>query len=475
MAENSSVGISERPTAVDLHAVSAGAATAALAARGCELLSRDDPELAELLDLELGRQHATLSMVAAASGADPSVLAAAGSVFGNLTTEGYPGARYHAGCEVADRVELLAARRAARVFGARYANVQPHSGSSANLAVMTALLSPGDTLMGMELASGGHLTHGSPASMISRYCTVVSYSVDSHGLLDYDEIEALARRHRPRLIVCGASAYPRAIDFARFRRIADEVDAVLLADISHIAGLVAAGLHASPIDLAHVTTTSTYKQLYGPRGGLVLLGRNADEPAPTGRGSWRSLIQRAIFPSFQGTPDLASIAAKARAMELAGSTPFRALAEQVLATAGALSDALLARDFELVTGGTDTHMVLLDLRSRGITGAAAEQALESCGIMVNRNRVPNDPTPARVTSGLRLGTNPLALRRMPPVVMEGCAAAVELVLGGIRETRTGDYWLDPDVRTRVRRSVSTLCARYPLPDYPLTSYRPPDY
>ena len=474
MAESSNVRITDRVPAAELRVVSAGAATAALAARGCELLSRDDPELAELLDLELGRQHETLSMVAAASGADPSVLACAGSVLTNLTTEGYPGARYHAGCEIADRVETLAATRAARAFGAQYANVQPHSGSSANLAVMTALLTPGDTMMGMELASGGHLTHGSPASMISRYCKVVPYSVDPAGLLDYDEIAALARRHRPRLIVCGASAYPRRIDFARFRRIADEVGAVLLADISHIAGLVASGLHPSPIDHAHVTTTSTYKQLYGPRGGLVLLGRDADEPAPVGRGSWRSFIQRAIFPSSQGTPDLAGIAAKARAMEMVSSRAFRALSEQVLTTASALSDALAARDFRLVTGGTDTHMVLIDLRPRGITGAVAEQALESCGIMVNRNRVPQDPTPARVTAGLRLGTNPLALRRMPPVVMEGCAAAVELVLGGIRNTRTG-YQLDPDVRARARRSVSTLCARYPLPDYPLTAYRPPGY
>jgi glycine hydroxymethyltransferase len=443
--------------------------TAALAAVGAAQLSRQDQELAELLDAELRRQHDTLSMVAASSCADPSVLVCAGSAVANLTTEGYPGARFHAGCAVADRIERLACSRATATFGAQYANVQPHSGSAANLAVITTLLAPGDTLLGMDLASGGHLTHGSPASVVSRYCRTVSYGVAADGRLDYDEIAGMARRHRPRLIICGASAYPRGIDFARFRAIADEVDALLLADISHIAGLVAAGAHPSPIDHAHVTTTSTYKQLYGPRGGLILLGRDAGHRPPGLHGTLRSLMQRAVFPSYQGTPDLAAIAAKARALEIVATPEFRELAGQVVACAAALAESLIARGYTVPTGGTDNHMVLIDLRPRGLTGLAAERALEACGVLVNRNRLPGDDVPARIGSGLRLGTNTLALRGMPPVAMEGCAAVLNLVLDATTDLGGGAFRLAERARDRAADAVRILCGRYPLPGYPLAT------
>lgn len=270
-------------------------------AHGVELLAEHDQELYGLLEREQLRQHETLAMVAAASVADPSVLVCEASAAGNVTTEGYPGARYHAGCDVVDAVERLAVDRAKAAFGARYANVQPHSGSTANQVVLCSLLDPGDTVLGMGLKAGGHLTHGAAASMSGRFFTPVRYGLDGDGLIDYDAMAELARRHRPRLIFCGASAYPRAIDFGRFREVADEVGAYLVADISHIAGLVATGQHPSPVDVAHVTTTSTYKQLYGPRGGLILLGRDAETPTASGK-PLAAAIQDAVFPYLQGTP-----------------------------------------------------------------------------------------------------------------------------------------------------------------------------
>ncbi|MEI5006968.1 serine hydroxymethyltransferase [Streptomyces sp. PmtA] len=424
-------------------------------------LRRTDAVLYDLLNEEAARQNNTLMMVAASSVADPSVLACGGSTLGNLTAEGYPGGRYHAGCSVADEIERLAIERARAAFSAQDAVVQPHSGSSANLAVLTALLAPGDTLLGLDLDCGGHLTHGSPASVSGRYYRAVGYRLTPEGLLDYDRIRDLALAHRPKLIVCGASAYPRTIDFARFREIADETNAYLLADISHIAGLVAAGLHPSPIDHAHITTTSTYKQLYGPRGGLILLGRDARSSGPE-RGTLASTMRRAVFPFTQGTPDLASVAAKARALGFVAGPGFAELAKRLADGAQAIAERLSERGMRLVTGGTDTHMVLIDLRPAGLTGDIAEEALESCGVIVNRNRVPGDTTPVRTTGGLRLGSNTLAARGMDRNAAAECADLVADVLDALR---AGSGVLPAEVRATARARVDALCARHPLPGY----------
>ncbi|MCP2166910.1 serine hydroxymethyltransferase [Goodfellowiella coeruleoviolacea] len=432
-----------------------------LAVAGAQRLRHQDPVLHDLLEREQRRQSDTLAMIASASWSDPSVLACEGSASGNITTEGYPGRRYHAGCEVVDEIERLAIDRAKAAFGARYANVQPHSGSTANQLVMTALLNPGDLVMGLELAAGGHLTHGSAVSFSGRYFRSVSYGVDEQGLLDYAQIERLAVEHRPKLIICGASAYPREIDFARFREIADHVGAFLLADISHIAGLVAAGVHPSPVDHAHVTTTSTYKQLYGPRGGLVLVGRDADLRVH-GR-PLTAVLQNAVFPYFQGTPRINGIAAKARAFDQLNTPEFRLLATRILGTARTLAAELAARGWPIVTGGTDNHMVLADVGARGLTGAIAEQALESCGIIVNRNKIHNDGRPARIAGGIRFGTNILALRGMDDAAIAECAAIVDQVWTSLTPLDDTDFLLPDQVRQSARAAVATLCWRFPLP------------
>ncbi|MFF4604368.1 serine hydroxymethyltransferase [Streptomyces sp. NPDC001339] len=437
---------------------------AAFAGHAARRLRTDDTELYDLLTREADRQRDTLMMVAASSVADPSVLACGGTALGNLTAEGFPGARYHAGCDIADDIERLAIERAKSAFGAQAAIVQPHSGSSANLSVLTALMEPGDTLLGLDLDCGGHLTHGSPASLTGRYFNAVGYRVTDDGLLDYEQVRELARAHRPKVIVCGASAYPRTIDFSRFREIADEVGAYLLADISHIAGLVAAGLHPSPIDHAHAVTTSTYKQLYGPRGGLILLGREANAPGPH-RGTLAATLRRSVFPATQGTPDLTSVAAKARALGFVAGPSFAALAQRLADDARAIAERLQQHGMRLVTGGTDTHMVLVDLRGTHLTGDVAEAALESCGIVVNRNRVPGDTTPVRVTSGLRIGTNSLAARGMGPDQAAACADLLARVMAATSVAPDGAAVLDPTVRTAVRAEVAELCARYPLPGY----------
>lgn len=434
---------------------------AATATDGLRRLSSQDPALFSMLERDQIRQEETLAMVASASAADSSVLACEGSAVGNVTTEGYPGRRYHAGCVVVDEIERLAVDRAKDVFGARYANVQPHSGSTANQVVMTSLLDPGDTIMGMELSAGGHLTHGAPVSFSGRYFRPVSYGVGPDGRLDHGEIVELARRHRPRLIVCGASSYPREIDFARFREIADEVGAYLLADISHIAGLVAAGLHPSPIDAAHFTTTSTYKQLYGPRGGLILMGADADTPGPGGR-RLSSVIQQGVFPYFQGTPRVNGIAAKARALGIVGSAGFHRLAERVLDDARALASALAELGWRVQTGGTDNHMVLVDTGGSGLTGANAERSLESCGIIVNRNKIPGDGYPARISGGVRFGTNSLALRGMGSEAMVECATLVDRVWRSLRSTGDDEFVLSEAVREGVRAEVAELCRRFPV-------------
>lgn len=433
---------------------------------GTGALGRDDPQLAALIEDEHRRQDESLMLVAAASPAPLSVLACEGTALSNVTTEGYPGRRFHAGCEIVDRIERLAVERVRAAFGARYANVQPHSGSLANHVLLFRLLEPGDTLLGMGLAQGGHLTHGSKPSVTGRYFRAVSYGVDASGRIDEDEVAALARRHRPRLVFCGASAYSRQIDFGRFRDIADEVGAFLVADISHVAGLVACGRHPSPIDQAHFTTTSTYKQLWGPRGGLIMMGRDADAAAPRGPGTLADLVERAVFPYFQGTPDLGAVAAKAHAFELVRSPDFRGWTGRILECARALARHFQDAGYDLVGGGTDNHTVLLDLRSRGLTGVVAERALESCGLIVNRNLVPGDETPARVTSGLRLGTNTVAFRGLGAPEMAECASLIRRVLEGLRTLGEQDFTLDEALRAGVEDEVRDLCRRFPLPEYP---------
>lgn len=440
-------------------------------AHGAAMLRHADPGLYALLDREQRRQHETLSMVAAASVADPSVLACEASAAGNVTTEGYPGARYHAGCEVVDEVERLAVARARAAFGASYANVQPHSGSTANQIVLCSLLRPGEVLLGMDLQAGGHLTHGATASMSGAYFTAVHYGLGRDGWIDYDQVARLSRRHRPRLIFCGGSAYPRVVDFRRFRAIADETGAYLVADISHIAGLVAAGVHPSPVDVAHITTTSTYKQLYGPRGGLILLGRDADRRTEAGR-TLAQTLQHAVFPYMQGTPRLNTIAAKARALAAVATPEFAALARRITDLADCLATELAGRGHAVLTGGTDTHMVLVDVSREGLTGRIAERALESCGIIINKNTIPGDRHGPRIAGGIRLGTNVLALRGLSRAQLKRCADLVSTVLCQIEPRGDSDYRLAESVRHEVRAEVGRLCRRFALPAYPVPAPGP---
>jgi glycine hydroxymethyltransferase len=430
---------------------------------GMDSLQRNDPELAAVLDDEVGQQRRTLAMIASASVADPSVLAAGGAALSNVTAEGYPGARYHSGAARFDQVENLAVTRAKRLFGARYANVQPHSCSSANLAVLAALVPPGGTLLGLGLDAGGHLTHGAPASVTGRHFHAVHYGLDRCGRIDYPQVADLAGRHRPRVLIAGASAYPRTLDFDRFRAIADSVEAYLVADISHIAGLVVAGEHPSPIDAAHITTTSTYKQLGGPRGGVILSGREHLTPGPDGRTPLAKLMQQAVFPRSQGTPSPATIAAKARAFALASAPEFTRTARLITEDARTLAAELSELDYRILTGGTDNHLVLIDVGDRGLTGVIAERALEECGILANRNRIPGDVRPPLVTSGLRLGTNILAQRGMGPDQMWECASLLHTVLSATTPSSDTTYRIDPVTAAQVRANVAKLCARYPLP------------
>lgn len=441
---------------------------AELVDRGIEILASEDPELETLLEREYRRQSEVLTMVAASSIVDPSVLVCESSLPVNVTAEGYPGKRFHAGCEVIDEIESLAIERAKRAFGARYANVQPHSATTANQVVMCSLLDPGDTLLGLELDSGGHLTHGAKPSMSGQYFDSIGYGLAPDGSIDYDQVRDLAKRHRPRLIICGTTAYPRQLDFARFREIADEVEAILLADITHIAGLVIAGLHPSSIDHAHVTTTCTHKQIYGPRGGLILMGRDFDRTVPGGQRTLSQMTQKGVFPFFQGAPKLNSIAAKARALGRVLEPEFRVLMQRIVDDARALADTFLELGYDVVTGGTDNHLVVIDVISKGITGLIAERSLEESHIVVNKNRIPGDRKSPLVTSGVRLGTNSLALREMGPEIMPECARLAHRVLSSVVPDGDRDYTLDPAVRDEVRGAVRELCDRFPIPTYPLS-------
>lgn len=437
--------------------VRSGHEVVALAARAADALARDDPALCELLTREHRRQEDALCLVASASVAHPSVFAAQGLDADNHTTEGMPRARFHPGSAVADEIEELAIARACEAFGASAAFVQPYSGTSANYLTLFSLCEPGDALLSLDLASGGHLSHGAAPAVSRRYLDVHHYGLDSRGWIDLDQVRDRARRHRPRVIIAGASSYPRAVDLAGFREIADEVGAWLMADVSHVAGLVLADLHPDPLQFAHVTTTSTYKQLGGPRGGLVLLGRDAETTVPGTRRTLRQHIARAVFPYFQGTPSIAAIAAKARALQLAGTDRFARLMGQVCVTATALADELQSLGYDLVTGGTDTHLVLVDLAPRGVTGAEAQDVLEGLGILANKNLVPADVRPASVTSGLRMGTNTLAFRGMGAVQAVEAARVVDR---GLRLLHPGPG--TSDGRQQLRADVEQLVASFPL-------------
>jgi glycine hydroxymethyltransferase len=430
--------------------------------QGIATLRRDDPELFELLEQEHLRQTETLSLVASSGGTDASVMAVVGSSIVNVTAEGYPGKRYHAGCRYVDQAEELAVARAKKVFGARYVNVQPHCASFANHTVMQALLKPGDTILGMALDQGGHLTHGSPVNLSGKLFDVHSYGLDAKGLIDYGQLRELALEHRPRMIVCGTTSYTRVIDFDRIRAVADEVGAYVLADVTHIAGLVAAGLHPSPIDAAHFTTTCTFKQLYGPRGGLIMMGRDADRTGDDGSRTLSQRIQSAVFPLMQGSPEVHTIAAKARAMGRLLQPEFKELARRIRDDADALAASMSRRGYEVIGGGTDNHIVLFRVPPH-LDGLSAERALESCHILVNKNKIPGDTRGATVASGVRLGSNTVALRRMGPEQMERCADLIDTVLTGARALPGGGVEVPGEVRERVVASVRDLCRDFPLP------------
>ncbi len=405
-----------------------------------------DPPLWAALRKERTRQEDHIELIASENYTSPRVMAAQGSCLTNKYAEGYPGKRYYGGCEYVDQVEALAIERAQTLFDAQYVNVQPHSGSQANAAAYLALIEPGDTILGMSLAHGGHLTHGAKVNFSGRIFAAAAYGVDPDtGLIDYDEVLRLARAHKPRVIVGGFSAYSRIIDWTRFRAIADEVGAFLLVDMAHVAGLVAAGLYPSPVASAHVTTSTTHKTLRGPRGGLILASDREREKR----------LNSMIFPGTQGGPLMHVIAGKAVAFAEALTPAFRAYQEQVVKNAQALADTLMGRGFKVVSGGTDNHLLLVDLIDRAVTGKAAEEALGEAHITVNKNAVPNDPRPPFVTSGIRLGT--------PAITTRGFEERETRLLGGYI-CDILDEPEDPALRVRVSEAVRELCARFPVYD-----------
>lgn len=405
-------------------------------------LRRFDPEIGDAIEQEYYREENGLELIASENVVSEAVLLAAGSILTNKYAEGYPGHRYYGGCEKVDIVETLAQERAKKLFGAAYANVQPHSGSQANTAVYVALLHPGDTVLGMSLSEGGHLTHGSPVNLSGLYYHFVPYGLDPvTERIDYDRLEALAREHRPKLIVAGASAYPRVIDFERIAAIAHSVGAYLMVDMAHIAGLVAAGLHPSPLPFADVVTTTTHKTLRGPRGGLILT--NDEEMAKK--------INKAIFPGIQGGPLLHIIAAKAVCFGEALTPAFAAYQQRIVDNARVLGETLTEDGFRLVSGGTDNHLMLLDLRPFGLTGKEMEARLDACGITVNKNTIPNDPERPFVTSGIRIGTPAVTTRGMGEDEMRTIAHLI---------TRTATDF--PGAKEEVREAVTALCRAFPL-------------
>ncbi|MBQ8920810.1 MAG: serine hydroxymethyltransferase [Oscillospiraceae bacterium] len=404
-------------------------------------VAKCDPAVGEAMQKELARQRRNLELIASENIVSPAVMAAMGSVLTNKYAEGYPGKRYYGGCECVDIVEEIAIERAKELFGAKFANVQAHSGAQANTAVYFALLQPGDTVLGMSLAHGGHLTHGSPVNLSGKYFNFISYGLGDDEYIDYDAVEKLAKEHQPKLIVAGASAYPRAIDFKRLADIAHNAGALLMVDMAHIAGLVAAGLHQSPVGLADVVTTTTHKTLRGPRGGLILT--NDEELAKK--------INKAIFPGIQGGPLMHVIAGKAVCFGEALKPEFKAYAKQIVDNAQALAKGLLDRGFDLVSGGTDNHLMLVDLRPVHITGKEMEHRLDEVYITVNKNAIPNDPEKPMVTSGIRVGTPAVTSRGLVTEDMEKIAEYMYLTATQF-ETKADE----------IREGVCALCAKYPL-------------
>ena len=405
-------------------------------------LNTVDPEVAEVLANELSRQQNKLELIASENIVSTAVMAAQGSVLTNKYAEGYPGKRYYGGCEHVDVVEQLAIDRACKLFGAEYANVQPHSGAQANMAVFFAVMEPGDTYMGMNLDHGGHLSHGSPVNMSGKYFHCVPYGVNDEGFIDYDKVREIALECKPKMIIAGASAYARTIDFKRFREIADEVGAILMVDMAHIAGLVATGLHPSPFPHAHVVTTTTHKTLRGPRGGMILCNQAEAD---------RFNFNKAIFPGIQGGPLMHVIAAKAVCFKEALDPSFKVYAQGIVDNAQALCKGLLSRGVDIVSGGTDNHLMLVDLSKKGLTGKAIEKLLDEAHITANKNTIPNDPQKPFVTSGIRLGTPAVTSRGMNTEDMDKIAEAIALIINGGEEKV-------PEARAIVKE----LTDKYPL-------------
>ena len=400
-----------------------------------------DPELGRMIEAEYKRQARNIELIASENIVSEAVMAAMGSVLTNKYAEGYPGKRYYGGCECVDEVENLAIHRVCQLFGAKYANVQPHSGAQANMAVYQALCKPGDTVLGMSLDNGGHLTHGSPVNQSGLLYNIVPYGVDENGLIDYDALRELAKKEQPKMIIAGASAYPRAIDFAKFAEIAHEVGAYLFVDMAHIAGLVAAGLHQSPVPYADVVTTTTHKTLRGPRGGVILT--NDEELAKK--------FDKAIFPGTQGGPLEHVIAAKAVCFGEALKPEFKAYQQRVVTNARVLADALQKQGFDLVSGGTDNHLMLIDLRKTGVTGKELQRRLDEVYITANKNAIPNDPESPFVTSGMRIGT--------PAVTTRGFGAPEMLRIAEFIWQAATDF---DNKANDIRRNVRDICANFPI-------------
>lgn len=400
-----------------------------------------DPEVGSAMAEEQARQKRNLELIASENIISPAVMAAMGSLLTNKYAEGYPGKRYYGGCYAVDKVEEIARKRACELFGAEHANVQPHSGAQANMAVYFAMLTPGDTVMGMNLNEGGHLTHGSPVNMSGKYFNFVPYGVDSEThRIDYDKVLEIAKECKPKMIVAGASAYPRIIDFAKFREIADEVGALLMVDMAHIAGLVAAGVHPNPVPYCDFVTTTTHKTLRGPRGGMILC-----------KEKYAKAIDKAIFPGTQGGPLMHIIAAKAVCLGEALKPEFKEYGKQIVKNCKALADGLVNRGCKLVSGGTDNHVLLMDLRDTGVTGKELEARLDDCYITVNKNTIPNEPLSPFVTSGVRIGTAAVTTRGLKEEDCDKIAEYITLVLN--------DYEGNKD---KVRAGVEEICKKYPL-------------
>ena len=411
-----------------------------------EKLAVCDPEIAAAIGEELGRQRNKIELIASENFVSPAVMEAMGSVLTNKYAEGYPGHRYYGGCEYVDKVETLAIERAKKLFGAEHANVQAHSGANANTAVYFAFLQPGDTIMGMNLSQGGHLSHGSPVNISGKYYNVVPYGVTHETeRIDYDEFARIAKEAQPKLIVAGASAYPRVIDFERMAEIAHSVGAIFMVDMAHIAGLVAAGLHPSPVPYADIVTTTTHKTLRGPRGGLILC-----------KEKYAKQIDKAIFPGVQGGPLMHVIAAKAVALGEALKPEFKEYAKQIIANCQALAEGLIAEGFRLVSGGTDNHLLLVDVLGQKMTGKTAEHLLDEVGVTCNKNTIPFDPESPFVTSGIRLGTAAVTTRGFKEADMKEVAAIIGLVLNNPE---------DAEKQAEAAQRVAALCAKYPM--YPM--------